>query len=364
MSIAPNRTYLDWNATAPLRPEARQAMISAMDVVGNPSSVHAEGREATAVLARARAQVAEAMGCKTTEVIFTSGATEAASVLRHRPAGCDVMVQDTAHDCLWAHFDLSNVDKRPDGPGHTLAMGLANSETGVITEPPARDAEGLLPYGARRANWLLLDVVQAIGRIPFSFSWSGADMAIVSAHKLGGPKGVGALILRDGVEITPLSIGGGQELGRRSGTENLIGIAGFGAAIKAAQADLERGVWDGVAEKRKTLEARLVNGAPDAILIGMDSERLPNTTCVAVPGWKGDTQVMQMDLAGFAISAGSACSSGKVKSSRVLKAMGYDEMTAASAIRVSIGPTTTDSEVTAFADAWLRQYEKFRARAA
>jgi len=355
---------LDWNATAPLRPEARQAMLAAMDVVGNPSSIHTEGRAATAVVERARAQVAEALGCKPTEVIFTSGATEAASVLRHRPAGCDVMVQETAHDCLFAHFDLSNVAERPDGPGHTLAMGLANSETGVITEPPERDADGLLPYGARRANFLLLDVVQAVGRIPFAFGWSGADMAIVSAHKIGGPKGVGALILRENLDIEPLAVGGGQEMGRRSGTENVVGIAGFGAAAKAAMTDLEQGAWDRVAEIRDSLAQRLVNGAPDAILIGQDKPRLPNTICLAVPGWKGETQVMQMDLAGFAVSAGSACSSGKVKTSRVLKAMGYDDMTAASAVRVSIGPQTTKAEASAFADAWLRQYEKYRARAA
>lgn len=358
------RSYLDWNATAPLRPEARAAMLTAMDVVGNPSSVHSEGRAATAILERARGQVAAAVGCKTDEVIFTSGATEAASVLRNRPAGCDVMVQDTAHDCLWTHFDLSNVDERPDGPGHTLATGLANSETGVVTQPPARDTDGMLAYGARRANWLLLDVVQAIGRVPFAFGWSGADMAIISAHKLGGPKGVGALILREGLEISALSHGGGQEMGRRSGTENLIGIAGFGAAIEAAVSDLGNGVWKDIENIRNSLEERLVKEAPDAILVGKDKARLPNTSCISVPGWKGETQVMQMDLAGFAISAGSACSSGKVKSSRVLQAMGFDDMTASSAIRVSLGPTTTADEVEEFADAWLRQYAKFRARAA
>jgi cysteine desulfurase len=172
------------------------------------------------------------------------------------------------------------------------------------------------------------------------------------------------LILRENLDIEPLAVGGGQEMGRRSGTENVVGIAGFGAAAKAAMTDLEQGAWDRVAEIRDSLAHRLVNGAPDAILIGQDKPRLPNTICLAVPGWKGETQVMQMDLAGFAVSAGSACSSGKVKSSRVLKAMGYDDMTAASAVRVSIGPQTTKAEASAFADAWLRQYEKYRARAA
>lgn len=359
-----SRTYLDWNATAPLRVEARAAMLAAMDLVGNPSSVHAEGRAAKAIIEKARAQVAAATGCSPAEVVFTSGATEAAGVLANRPDNCDVMVQDTAHDCLWSHFDLSNVEARPFGPGHTLAMGLANSETGVITEPPARDEAGLLPYGARKASYLLLDVVQAVGRIPFAFSWSGADLAIVSAHKFGGPKGVGALIVKQGLDIDPLAIGGGQEMGRRSGTENLIGIAGFGAAAEAAQRDLDEGIWSGVEKLRNILENTLAAEANETIFVGKDAQRLPNTSCFITPGWKGETQVMQMDLAGFAISAGSACSSGKVKESRVLRAMGYDADQARSAVRVSFGPTTTEDDVLRFAEAWLKARARHRARAA
>lgn len=351
MSLSTNRAYLDWNATAPLRPEARQAMVSAMDVVGNPSSVHAEGRAATAIIERARAQVAEAFGAQSADIVFTSGATEAAALaLADRGLHC----AGIEHDCVaaWCTPDLP-----VDGNGivtvaepESAAVQRANSETGVLQEIP----EGLA----------VCDAVQAFGKIPTAFDWSGATMALLSAHKIGGPKGVGALILKQGTDIAARIKGGGQEMGRRSGTENLTGIAGFGAAAEAAARDLSSGVWEEVAELRKSLEERLANGAPDAILIGKNSKRLPNTSCIAVPGWKGDTQVMQMDLAGFAISAGSACSSGKVKSSRVLKAMGYDEMTASSAIRVSIGPQTTQAEVAAFADAWLRQYEKFRARAA
>ncbi|GGE41263.1 cysteine desulfurase family protein [Actibacterium pelagium] len=356
-----NRTYLDWNATAPLRPEARAAMLAAMDVVGNPSSVHAEGRAAKSLVEKARAQVAAAVGCNVSEVVFTSGATEAARVLENRPAGCDVMVQDTAHDCLWSHFDLSNED---GAGGHTLAMGLANSETGVITEPPARDAEGLLPYGARKANYLLLDAVQAVGKIPFAFSWSGADLAIVSAHKFGGPKGVGALIVKQGLDITSLAVGGGQEMGRRSGTENIIGIAGFGAAAEAAQRDLEVGIPDQVEKLRNILENTLAAEANKTIFVGKDARRIPNTSCFITPGWKGETQVMQMDLAGFAISAGSACSSGKVKESRVLRAMGYDADQARSAVRVSLGPTTTEDDVLRFAEAWLKAWSRHQARAA
>ena len=334
------RVYLDWNATAPLRPEARAAMVAAFDVTGNPSSVHAEGRAAKMMVERAREDIAAAVGCRAGEVIFTSGATEAAGVLAGFAA---VEVDPTAHDCLLAHA-------RPGGGG-VRALGLANSETGVLAEVP----EG---------PGVFLDVVQAVGRVPFAFGWSGADFVCLSAHKLGGPKGVGALIVREGVEIASLRPGGGQEMGRRSGTENVAGIAGFAAAIRAAGRDLEAGLWDAVRTLRDRLEARLLEAAPGSIVAGADRPRLPNTTCLVTPGWKGETQVMQMDLAGFAVSAGSACSSGKVRPSRVLKAMGFDDGAAASAIRISIGPGVTEAELDRFAEVWSTHQARFRARAA
>ena len=333
------RTYLDWNATAPLRPEARAAVLAGLDLVGNPSSVHAEGRAAKMALERAREDVAAVVGCKPAEGVFTSGATEAAGALAGFAA---VTVDPTAHDCLIAHAR---------GEGGILAMGLANSETGVLSDTPARDD-------------VLLDVVQAVGRVPFAFGWSGADLAILSAHKLGGPKGVGALIVRDGLDIASLRPGGGQEKGRRSGTENLAGIMGFAAAAKAAEAELNEGRWDDVRRLRDRLEALLLDAAPGSVIAGSDRPRLPNTTCIVTPGWKGETQVMQMDLAGFAVSAGSACSSGKVRASRVLQAMGFDERAAGSAIRISLGVATTEDEVTRLADAWAAHHARFRARAA
>ena len=340
------RVYLDWNATTPLRPEARAAMTAAMEVAGNPSSVHAEGRAARGLIEKARAQVAAAVGCKPAEVVFTSGATEAAAVLGRMAVG-RVEVDPTAHDCLWSQR------RTGDGAG-ALAWGYANNETGIIAEAPARAA----------GEPLLLDIVQAVGKVPFSFAWSGAEMAIVSAHKFGGPKGVGALIIRDGVESLPVLTGGGQEMGRRAGTENIIGIAGMGAAAEAAQRDLEAGVMDRVGQLRNILESALSFGANNTISVGIGETRLPNTLCLIAPGWKGETQVMAMDLAGFAISAGSACSSGKVKASRVLQAMGYDEALASQAIRVSLGPLTTEDEVLRFAEVWLAQYQKARSRAA
>ena len=330
-----NRVYLDHNATTPLRPEARVAMIAAMDVLGNPSSVHGEGRAARTLVERARGQVAAAIGCNPNEVIFTSGATEAARVLA---AGAEV--DPTAHDCVWAHHK----------PGATLqAAGYANNETGVIAEAS----------GAQ-----LLDIVQAVGKVPFSFAWSGADMAIVSAHKFGGPKGVGALISRDGVEAAALAIGGGQEQGHRAGTENITGIVGMGAAAEAAAADLAASTWARVENLRNGMEAALKASAHGLIIFGDDQPRLPNTSNFAIPGWKGETQVMQMDLAGFAVSAGSACSSGKVRPSRVLRAMGYDDVTASSAIRVSLGLKTTETDIARFCDAWLAEYQRYKARAA
>ncbi|MDU8926966.1 aminotransferase class V-fold PLP-dependent enzyme [Alisedimentitalea sp. MJ-SS2] len=345
------RVYLDHNATTPLRPEARAAMIAAMDVVGNPSSVHAEGRAAKALVETARGKVARAIGADGAEIVFCASATEAAALALKGRGFHGAAVE---HDAVsnWIEVDLP-VDPegavRPDNPANST-LQLANSETGVIQNLP----EGLA----------VSDVTQAFGKIGVEFLRSGSVMALVSAHKLGGPKGIGALVLRRGSDLNPILKGGGQEMGRRAGTENVIGIAGFGAAAEAAARDVAEGRWEEVAEFRNILESSIADISNKTIFVGNSAGRLPNTSCYATPGWKGETQVMQMDLAGFAISAGSACSSGKVKSSRVLRAMGYDEVTAASAVRVSLGLETTRDEVLAFAEAWGRAYEKFNARRA
>ncbi|MDU9003706.1 cysteine desulfurase family protein [Sedimentitalea todarodis] len=345
------RVYLDHNATMPLRPEARAAMVSAMDVVGNPSSVHAEGRAAKALIERARAQVATAIGAEGADIVFTSGATEAAALAC---GGRGLHGAAIEHDAVAAWIDdtltVGHMGQADVTDPARSVLQLANSETGVIQSLP----DGLA----------VVDATQAFGKIPVAFNKLGAQMALISAHKLGGPKGVGAVVMRRGTDLAAQIRGGGQEMGRRSGTENVIGIAGFGAAAEAAARDVSDGVWQRIDEIRNILENALVAAAKNTIFVGKGAARLPNTLCFSSPGWKGETQVMQMDLAGFAISAGSACSSGKAKASRVLRAMGYDDATAASAIRVSLGPETTQTDVLRFADAWLEKEQKFRVRAA
>lgn len=356
------RVYLDWNASAPLRSESRAAMVAAMDRCGNPSSIHAEGRAARAIVERAREQVAALTGAAPDEVIFTSGATEAAALrlsqipdligapLEHaavrahlgRLAGTPVLAVDAQGRVI--HAPQADAGRRP------VALQAANSETGVIQS-----------LDAARPVWFC-DATQVAGKTAFAFDARIQDSAIVSAHKFGGPKGAGALLLRAGVHVA--MPGGGQELGRRAGTENLIGIAGMGAAAEASARDLADGVWERVAALRDRIEARMLDEAPDAIVIGRDAPRLPNTILILSPGWAGEMQVMQMDLAGFAVSAGSACSSGKAGPIGALLAMGIDEAGARCALRVSLGPDTTMAEADAFADAWRQARRRRAMRAA
>lgn len=345
------RAYLDWNATTPLRPEARDAMIAAMDVFGNPSSVHTEGRAASAIVERARGQLVRAFGAAAADIVFTGSATEAAALALR---GRNLKSAGIEHACVtaWTETNLTcDSNGLVDVPKpENSALQCVNSETGIVQN---------LPKGLA-----VCDFVQGFGKLPVAFDWSGASMGLLSAHKIGGPKGVGALVIKQGLDVTAQIRGGGQEMGRRAGTENVIGIAGFGAAAEAAAKDLNDGLWQPVAELRDLLEDRLADEAPETIIFGRGADRLPNTCYFATPGWKGETQVMQMDLAGFAVSAGSACSSGKVRPSKVLHAMGVDDLSAASALRVSIGPATTRDQLMAFADAWLLEQKRFAARAA
>ena len=391
-----SRVYLDHNATTPLRDVARNAMVAAMDVVGNPSSVHAEGRAAKMLVERARVQVADLVGCKPQQMIFTSSATEAAALAVAQKArhGGVFAALPTEHDCLgvWSEQEIVSVFGKdgkitPSGGGELLnfvsglaeqawkadrpsvaliAMSAANSETGILGQKGALIGSGHV--NASRAGTVpysvTCDITQLAGKMPVVYGDVTPSYAILSAHKIGGPKGIGALINFTADDPEPMFRGGGQEMNRRSGTENIIGIAGFGAAAEAARHDVATGRWDEVAQLRSILENAIASASDQTIFVGNKAARLPNTSCMLTPGWKGETQVMQMDLAGFAVSAGSACSSGKVKASKVLLAMGYDEAEASSAIRVSLGLETTKDDVLRFVDAWALKFEKHQKRAA
>ena len=391
------RVYLDWNATAPLRPEARAAMLEAMDLLGNPSSVHAEGRAARAIVERARVEVAALAGADPSEVVFTSGATEGVATvarqgwdlavltgLEHDAVHCALApaLNDAVAQALVCHGPPGN-DARPGGPFWEdevweelaarrdpacvlLAVTAADGETGItgliedVLHPLADHAAIRMPR-ARIVRFS--DLTQRLGKAPVDVAASGLDLAVAGAHKIGGPKGVGCLIARRPEDLSPLLLGGGQEGMRRAGTENLVAIAGFGAAAAAARRDLGAGAWERAAELRNLLERSLAEQIAETMFFGQECARLPNTSCFAAPGWSAEMQVMQMDLDGFAISAGSACSSGKIRASRVLDALGAGDM-AGSAVRVSLGPSTTDSEILAFAESWVARYRRRRARAA
>ena len=371
--MAAKRIYLDHNATAPLLPAAREAMLQALSAA-NPSSVHAEGRAARRIVEEARRDVAALVGGRAEHVVFTSGATEAASMLltpewtmgRAPLVFSHAYVCAADHPCLLAggRFPAERVikigvdenglvhlaDLRRALEAHDRVQGLplvaihaANNETGVI-QPMAE-----IGRLAKQAGGVaIFDAVQAAGRISLDLSAGSADFLILSSHKMGGPKGAGALVgATDLMMPAALVRGGGQEKGHRAGTENVAAIAGFGAAAREAVAGL--GHMEAVRARRETLEAIIRDKVPDAVIHGGKAPRLPNTVFFSIPGMKAETAQIAFDLAGIALSAGSACSSGKVGPSHVLEAMGFGS--AAGALRVSIGPATGDEEIAAFGTA-------------
>ena len=366
------RVYLDWNATAPLRAEARAAMLAALDLVGNPSSVHAEGRVARSLVERAREQVAALVGAAPKNVTFTSGGTEA-NVLALSPhsAAKELLVSAVEHPSVRAggrfpavedilvtaqgQFDVAALERRlaqHEGGCPLVSIMLANNETGIV-QPVAEAAQVVHAAG----GLLHTDAVQAAGRIACNIDSLGADLLSLSAHKLGGPKGVGALIRRDdAIPLEPLVKGGGQERGARAGTENVAAIAGFGAAAAAASASVET-AGGRMAALRERLESGLKDISPAVIVFGTDVARLPNTTLFAVPGLKAETAVIAFDLEGMAVSSGAACSSGKVAPSHVLAAMGAGAALARGAVRVSLGWTTQQSDIDRFLNAWRKVAE-------
>lgn len=369
--MAAERAYLDYNASAPLTAAAREAMLAAFEISANPSSVHSEGRTARRVIEDARRDVAALVNAKPEHVIFTSGATEAAAMLltpnwqmgRGALSMGRLYVCQADHPCLLhgGRFPAERVTRiGVDHAGivdlleleaalaaHDKAEGLplvaihaANNETGVI-QPLERLGRIVKAAG----GVLILDAVQAAGRIPLDLSAGYADYLILSSHKIGGPKGAGAMIAASDLMMPkPLVTGGGQEKGHRAGTENLAAIAGFGAAAREARSALDD--IDGIRALRDEIEAMVKSFVPDAEIFGTGAERLANTTFFAIPGLKAETAQIAFDLAGVALSAGSACSSGKVGPSHVLKAMGHGD--ALGALRVSVGHATTARDLELF----------------
>ena len=339
MSIG--RIYLDYNASAPLTEPCKKAMIETMGHFGNASSIHLEGRRSRYLIENSRDRIAESLGAKPENLVFTSGATEGASLLLR---GKQYYCAEIEHSCVrhWCENSLIVSKSGEIKPSELsqVSVQMANSETGVLQNLE----KGLY----------MSDVVQAVGKMKFSFKDSGIRSAIISAHKIGGPQGIGAVITDDNLEIEPLFKGGGQEKGRRAGTENVTSIVGFDAAINFAKTQLDDGVWEKVKELRDFLEDELANGSQDTIFVGKGGSRLPNTTCMLTPGWTGQMQVMQMDLAGFSISTGSACTSGKINRSRTLSAMGFSPEMADCSIRVSLGPKTSRAEIELFVREWLK----------
>jgi cysteine desulfurase len=371
-----DRAYFDWNATAPLRPQARAAMLAALELAGNASSVHAEGRAARRLIEDARAQVAALAGAEAKNVTFTSGATEA-NMLALTPA-LEIGGRKEPRDRLFVSavehpsvlsggrfvasalevlpvnadgvVDLTELERcllRAERP--LVSVMLANNETGVIQ--PIADIATIV----HAADGVLhVDAVQGAGRINCDIGALGADLITMSSHKLGGPQGAGALIRRGDIHVAePLIRGGGQERSQRAGTENVAAIAGFGAAAAVAQAARQADAVR-MAVLRDRLEAGLTAATPRAVIFGTKADRLPNTTLFAVPGMKAETAIIAFDLNGIAVSSGSACSSGKVQASSVLAAMDVEPALARGALRASLGWATTESDVDHLLNAWTK----------
>lgn len=358
------RCYLDHNATSPVRPDAKAAMMAAMEMCGNASSIHAEGRVARKLLDDAREQVARSVGVIAPMVVFTSGGSEAnnmalkgapverliVSAIEHpsvleaaKACGRAVQIIPVTYQGV---IDLEALEAALPGPRALVSVMLANNETGVI-QPIADIVRLAQAHGAL----VHTDAVQGLGKVPVNFGILGVDLMTLSAHKLGGPVGAGALIIRDGLALESLIHGGGQELRRRAGSENLVAVSGFGAV-----AQMKMDV--------KPLRDRLEGALDGAVIFGAGADRLPNTTCFAMPGMKAETLLMAFDLEGVAVSSGSACSSGKVAKSHVLAAMGVAPEIYQGAIRVSLGWDTQTHHIDTFIAAWRKICARHKARAA
>lgn len=367
------RLYLDYNAGAPVRPEVAAAVVDVLGNVANPSSVHAAGRKARAAVEDSRVCIAECLGADPGEVVFTSGGSEANVTALGCSGAQNILVSAVEHDSVLAAasagavphkilrvdtdglVDLGALDEwlSHAGPGALVSIMLANNETGVV-QPVAQVVERAHRHGAA----VHCDAVQAFGKIPVNFEDLGVDYLSVSGHKIGGLQGAGALLVRNGAPLQPLVHGGGQEFRRRAGTENVPGIVGFAVAAQLAQDGL--GKFADLRRWRDDLETRIRALAVDARVFGGGVERLANTSCITMPGVSSDIQVMGLDLEGVCVSAGAACSSGTVRASHVLSAMGADEQAATESIRISLGWNTCEEDIDRLIDAWRALYERNR----
>ena len=370
--ISSRATYLDWNATAPLLPEAAAAMAEALRTCGNASSAHRWGRVARHAIEDSRVAVAALVGAAADEILFTSGGSEANQTALRGFPGRRIIVSAIEHDSVRAIpgaefapaladglIDLAALEEMLAGAARPalVSLMLANNETGAI-QPVAEAARIAHRHGAL----LHTDAVQTAARLPVDGRALGADLITLSAHKIGGPQGVGALVASPDLPLAPLIVGGGQERGRRAGTENVAGIVGFGVAARLACARLADA--GRIATLRDRAERRLRAVAPAARIFGAAVPRLPNTLCIAMPHVPASTQIMALDLAGVMVSAGAACSSGKLRRSPVLEAMGIAPEEADCAIRISLGPTTDDADIDHLVEAWSALYRRIRAHAA
>ncbi len=366
-----NRTpiYLDYNATAPIRPQVVKAMAAAMERPLNPSSVHSFGRQAKYLIDDARQKILESVNAEGYNLVFTGSGTEAnnlgvrgvegvkgvfvssvehSSILNVIPSAIKILVDKNGI------FDFHAFHEVHASHAPHVSIQLANNETGII-QPIAEIARVVHEAG----GMLHIDAVQGLGKIPLDVSILNVDMLTLSAHKIGGPQGVGALLFKPGIDIRPQILGGGQELGLRAGTQNVAGIVGFGVAVEAVSEMQNK--FRHIKLLRDRMEAEIKSMSPESIIVGEGVERLPNTSCITMPNVKNETQLINFDIQNIAVSAGAACSSGKVAISHVLLAMGIEKTQAETAIRISLGTETTQSEIDRFISAWGELYKRTNA---
>ena len=363
------RTYLDWNASAPIYPVVVEAMAKALSQGGNASSVHCEGRNAHSAIEAARDQVAQLINAEPRDIVFTSGGSEANSLALSGLSVDRILISSVEHPSVMAFASLQGAQvsfvpvdangivelealeaclSKAAAANEKILVSVmwANNETGVI-----QPIEDIVKLAHAHEALVHCDAVQALGKVSVDFAASGVDLMSLSAHKIGGPQGVGALVVRPSLVLAPMFKGGGQELSRRAGTENLGGIVGFGLAAELIDSENHDTEITGLRDK---LESEIRKIRNDVVIFGEDQKRLPNTTCVAVYGTTAEALLIMLDLSGIAVSSGSACSSGKVATSHVLSAMGVDEVMAKAAIRISLGRTTTTEDIEKFLNAWSK----------